>query len=78
MQQIKCYTDQYLTSIIPGLKRLRRKDGKYCSCIDAANPWFGVDGQFKRRLVEINYALPETLVETLQCNVKTIHFYSYV
>ncbi|MDZ8261312.1 ATP-binding protein [Nostoc sp. ChiQUE01b] len=27
--------------------RLRRKDGKYRSCIDAANPWFGVDGQFK-------------------------------
>ncbi|MEH2369843.1 ATP-binding protein [Nostoc sp.] len=27
--------------------RLRRKDGKYRSCIDAANPWFGMDGQFK-------------------------------
>ncbi|MBN3891488.1 MAG: response regulator [Nostoc sp. JL31] len=27
--------------------RLRRQDGKYRSCIDAANPWFGVDGQFK-------------------------------
>ncbi|MEH2086024.1 ATP-binding protein [Nostoc sp.] len=27
--------------------RLQRKDGKYRSCIDAANPWFGVDGQFK-------------------------------
>ena len=27
--------------------RLRRKDGEYRSCIDAANPWFGVDGQFK-------------------------------
>ncbi len=27
--------------------RLRRKDGKYRSCIDAANPWFGVDGEFK-------------------------------
>ncbi|MEH2047232.1 ATP-binding protein [Nostoc sp.] len=27
--------------------RLRRKDGKYRSCMDAANPWFGVDGQFK-------------------------------
>ncbi|MEH2181299.1 ATP-binding protein [Nostoc sp.] len=27
--------------------RLRRKDGKYRSCINAANPWFGVDGQFK-------------------------------
>jgi hypothetical protein len=63
MQQIKCYTDQYLTCIIPGLKRLRRKDGKYRSCIDAANPWFGVDGQFKRRLQKF-YALPETLVLT--------------
>ncbi|MFN6531361.1 ATP-binding protein [Nostoc sp. ChiSLP03a] len=27
--------------------RLRRKDGKYRFCIDAANPWFGVDGEFK-------------------------------
>ncbi|MEH2352251.1 ATP-binding protein [Nostoc sp.] len=27
--------------------RLRRKDGEYRSCIDAANPWFGVEGQFK-------------------------------
>ncbi|MEH2344888.1 MAG: ATP-binding protein [Nostoc sp.] len=27
--------------------RLRRQDGEYRSCIDAANPWFGVDGQFK-------------------------------
>ncbi|MEH1823772.1 MAG: ATP-binding protein [Nostoc sp.] len=27
--------------------RLRRKDGEYRSCIDAANPWFGVDGEFK-------------------------------
>lgn len=27
--------------------RLRRKNGKYCFCIDAASPWFGVDGQFK-------------------------------
>ncbi|MHC5597083.1 MAG: ATP-binding protein [Nostoc sp.] len=27
--------------------RLRRKDGEYRFCIDAANPWFGVDGQFK-------------------------------
>lgn len=27
--------------------RLRRKDGEYCFCIDAASPWFGVDGQFK-------------------------------
>ncbi|MEH2237692.1 ATP-binding protein [Nostoc sp.] len=27
--------------------RLRRKDGEYRSCFDAANPWFGVDGQFK-------------------------------
>ncbi|WP_375471087.1 ATP-binding protein [uncultured Nostoc sp.] len=27
--------------------RLRHKDGEYRSCIDAANPWFGVDGQFK-------------------------------
>ncbi len=27
--------------------RLRRKDGEYRSCLDAASPWFGVDGQFK-------------------------------
>ncbi|MBN3990128.1 MAG: response regulator [Nostoc sp. NMS2] len=27
--------------------RLRRKDGEYRWTIDAANPWFGVDGQFK-------------------------------
>ncbi|MGJ5632342.1 ATP-binding protein [Nostoc sp. CALU 1950] len=27
--------------------RLRRQDGEYRFCIDAANPWFGVDGQFK-------------------------------
>ncbi|MFN6494569.1 ATP-binding protein [Nostoc sp. DedQUE03] len=27
--------------------RLRRKDGQYRSCIDAANPWFGVDGEVK-------------------------------
>lgn len=27
--------------------RLRRKDGEYRSCIDAASPWFGLDGQFK-------------------------------
>ncbi|MEH2128927.1 ATP-binding protein [Nostoc sp.] len=27
--------------------RLRRQDGEYRSCIDAANPWFGVDGEFK-------------------------------
>ncbi|PSF37685.1 hypothetical protein C7H19_09020 [Aphanothece hegewaldii CCALA 016] len=27
--------------------RLRRSDGKYRTCIDAASPWFGVDGQFK-------------------------------
>ncbi|MGF1933691.1 MAG: ATP-binding protein [Nostoc sp. ChiQUE02] len=27
--------------------RLRRKDGEYRSCLDAANPWFGVDGEFK-------------------------------
>ncbi len=27
--------------------RLRRKDGEYRFCIDAASPWFGVDGQFK-------------------------------
>lgn len=27
--------------------RLRRKDGEYRCCIDAASPWFGVDGQFK-------------------------------
>ncbi|AVH67496.1 ATP-binding protein [Nostoc sp. 'Peltigera membranacea cyanobiont' N6] len=27
--------------------RLRRKDGVYRWTIDAANPWFGVDGQFK-------------------------------
>ncbi|NEQ20966.1 MAG: PAS domain S-box protein, partial [Microcoleus sp. SIO2G3] len=27
--------------------RLRRKDGKYRSCIDAASPWFGEDGEFK-------------------------------
>ena len=27
--------------------RLQRKDGEYRSCIDAASPWFGVDGQFK-------------------------------
>ena len=26
---------------------LRRQDGEYRSCIDAANPWFGVDGEFK-------------------------------
>jgi hypothetical protein len=31
-----------------------------------------------RHLVEINYALPETLVLTLHCNVKTIHFHSYL
>jgi hypothetical protein len=29
---------------------------------------------FSRHLVEINYALPETLVETLQCNVSTFIF----
>ncbi|MEH2132671.1 MAG: ATP-binding protein [Nostoc sp.] len=27
--------------------RLQRKDGEYRFCLDAANPWFGVDGQFK-------------------------------
>ncbi len=27
--------------------RLRRKDGEYCWVIDAASPWFGVDGQYK-------------------------------
>ena len=27
--------------------RLRRKDGEYRSCLDAASPWFGVEGQFK-------------------------------
>jgi len=27
--------------------RLRGKDGKYIWAIDAANPWFGVDGQYK-------------------------------
>ncbi len=27
--------------------RLRRKDGEYIWAIDAANPWFGADGQFK-------------------------------
>ncbi|MEC4817738.1 MAG: PAS domain S-box protein [Scytonema sp. PMC 1069.18] len=27
--------------------RLRRFDGKYCWALDAAAPWFGVDGQFK-------------------------------
>jgi PAS domain S-box-containing protein len=27
--------------------RLRRKDGEYGSCIDAASPWFGADGQYK-------------------------------
>lgn len=27
--------------------RLRRKDGEYRACIDAATPWFGLDGQFK-------------------------------
>ena len=27
--------------------RLRRFDGEYRTCIDAASPWFGVDGQFK-------------------------------
>ncbi len=27
--------------------RLQRKDGEYRWTIDAANPWFGVDGQFK-------------------------------
>ncbi|HEY9694937.1 MAG TPA: ATP-binding protein [Oculatellaceae cyanobacterium] len=27
--------------------RLRRKDGEYRWVIDAANPWFGIDGQFK-------------------------------
>jgi PAS domain S-box-containing protein len=27
--------------------RLRRKDGEYRFCIDGANPWFGVDGQFQ-------------------------------
>ena len=27
--------------------RLRRKDGEYRFCIDAASPWFGVEGQFK-------------------------------
>jgi PAS domain S-box-containing protein len=27
--------------------RLRRKDGEYRWVIDAANPWFGVNGQFK-------------------------------
>lgn len=27
--------------------RLRRKDGEYRTCIDAARPWFGADGEFK-------------------------------
>ncbi len=27
--------------------RLRRKDGEYCWVIDAASPWFGIDGQYK-------------------------------
>jgi PAS domain S-box-containing protein len=27
--------------------RLRRKDGEYSFCIDAASPWFGADGQYK-------------------------------
>ncbi|MBW4664575.1 MAG: PAS domain S-box protein [Chroococcus sp. CMT-3BRIN-NPC107] len=27
--------------------RLRRKDGEYRTCIDAARPWFGEDGEFK-------------------------------
>lgn len=27
--------------------RLRRRDGVYCWAIDAANPWFGEDGEFK-------------------------------
>ncbi|GFE68505.1 PAS domain S-box protein [Chroococcus sp. FPU101] len=27
--------------------RLRRKDGEYRTCIDAASPWFGIDGEFK-------------------------------
>ncbi|HEY9615663.1 MAG TPA: PAS domain S-box protein, partial [Microcoleaceae cyanobacterium] len=27
--------------------RLRRKDGEYCSCIDAASPWFGEHGELK-------------------------------
>ncbi|MCC5635119.1 PAS domain S-box protein [Nostoc sp. CHAB 5844] len=27
--------------------RLRRQDGQYRTCIDAAKPWFGVDGVFK-------------------------------
>jgi PAS domain S-box-containing protein len=27
--------------------RLRRKDGEYRSCLDAASPWFGEDGEFK-------------------------------
>lgn len=27
--------------------RLRRKDGEYRFCLDAASPWFGVDGKYK-------------------------------
>ncbi|MFN6566433.1 ATP-binding protein [Dendronalium sp. ChiSLP03b] len=27
--------------------RLRRKDGEYRFCIDAASPWFGVNGEYK-------------------------------
>ena len=27
--------------------RLRRKDGEYRTCIDAARPWFGENGEFK-------------------------------
>lgn len=27
--------------------RLRRQDGVYCWAIDAANPWFGEDGEFR-------------------------------
>lgn len=27
--------------------RLRRKDGEYRTCIDAARPWFGANGEFK-------------------------------
>ncbi|MBE9225119.1 PAS domain S-box protein, partial [Phormidium sp. LEGE 05292] len=27
--------------------RLRRQDGEYRSCIDAASPWFGEDGEFQ-------------------------------
>lgn len=27
--------------------RLRRKDGEYCYCIEAATPWLGVNGQFQ-------------------------------